>query len=180
MPTYIALLRGINVGGHKKIAMSDLRGFAAELGFDDVRSLLQSGNLVLRGGGPAGVGLERLLEVEAEERLGLLTTFFVRTAKEWEAVIIRNPFREEAESDPAHLVVIFLKDVPRPHAVSALQSAIKGPEVIRSGGRHLYVVYPAGIGRSRLTNKLIEDKLGTQGTGRNWNTVLKLAVLARA
>ena len=179
MPTHIALLRGINVGGHKKIAMSDLRGFVTDLGFDDVRSLLQSGNLVFQGM-PSGVDLERLLEVEAEVRLDLRTTFLVRTAKEWEAVIKRNPFREAAESDPAHLVVIFLKDVPRPHAVNLLQSAIKGPEVMRTGDRQLYIVYPAGIARSRLTNKLIEDKLGTQGTGRNWNTVLKLAVLANA
>ena len=180
MPTHIALLRAINVGGHKKIAMSDLRGFVAELGFDDVRSLLNSGNLVFRGGAPPDVDLERLLEVEAEERLDLRTTFLVRTAKEWEAVIKRNPFREEAESDPAHLVVIFLKDVPTSHAVNALQSAIRGPEVMRAEDRQLYIVYPAGIARSRLTNRLIEDTLGTQGTGRNWNTILKLSVLANA
>jgi len=180
VPTHIALLRGINVGGHKKIAMSDLRRFVADLGFDDVRALVQSGNLVFRGGGPAGVGLERLLEVEAEERLDLRTTFLVRTAKEWEAVIKRNPFREAAESDPAHLIVMFLKDVPRPHAVRLLQSAINGPEVIRTGGRQLYIVYPAGLARSRVTVKLIEDRLSTRGTGRNWNTVLKLAVLANA
>ena len=180
MPTHIALLRGINVGGHKKIAMSDLRRFVEGLGFDDVRSLLQSGNLVFRGTGPPGVGMERLLEVEAEERLDLRTTFLVRTAKEWGAVIERNPFGEATESDPAHLVVMFLKDPPPSDAVFQLQSAIKGPEVMRAVGRQLYIVYPAGIARSRLANKLIEEKLGTQGTGRNWNTILKLGVLADA
>ncbi|MDP9235958.1 MAG: DUF1697 domain-containing protein [Chloroflexota bacterium] len=180
MVTYIALLRGINVGGHKKVAMSDLRGLLAELGFDDVRSLLQSGNLVFRGKARTASVLERLLEDEVEKHLDLGTTFLVRTAKEWEAIIARNPFREEAESDPGHLVVICLKDAPHLNAIKALQAAIKGPEIIRADGRHLYVVYPAGIGRSLLTNKLIEDKLGTRGTGRNWNTVLKLAVLAHA
>ncbi len=180
MTTHIALLRGINVGGHKQVAMSDLRGFLAELGFDDVRSLLQSGNLVFRGNARTGAGLERLLEVQAEKRLDLRTTFLVRTAKEWKVVIAHNPFRDAAESDPGHLVVMFLKDAPHVNALKALQDAIKGPEIIRAEGRQLYIVYPAGIARSRLTINLIEDKFGTCGTGRNWNTVLKLAVLAEA
>lgn len=179
MTTHIALLRGINVGGHKKVAMSDLRGLLEKLGFTEVRSLIQSGNLVFRSSPRTNANLERLLEAQAEMRLDLRTTFLVRTAKDWETVIARNPFREEAERDPGHLVVTFLKDAPPANAVKELQAAIKGPEVIRAGGRQLYIVYPAGIARSRLTNNVIEDKLGTRGTGRNWNTVLKLGVLAQ-
>ena len=177
---YIALLRGINVGGHKKVTMSDLRRFLEELGFDDVQSLLQTGNLVFRGDTRAGAHLEHLLEVQAKERLDLGTAFLVRTTKEWRKVIDRNPFPDAAESDPSHLIVMFLKDAPQVTAVKALQRAIQGPEIIRVDGRQLYIVYPAGIARSRLNNKLIEDKLGTRGTGRNWNTVLKLALLADA
>lgn len=75
---------------------------------------------------------------------------------------------------------MLLKDAPTETAVKALQRAIEGPEIVRANGRQLYIVYPAGIGRSRLTNRLIEDKLGTRGTGRNWNTVLKLGALATA
>jgi len=180
MTTYIALLRGINVGGHKKVAMPDLRDVVADLGFDDVRTLLQTGNLVFRGSARTGAALERLLEAEAEKRLGLLTAFLVRTDKEWQSVIARNPFPREAERDPSHLVVMFLQDAPRANDVKALQAASKGPEIIRAGGKHLYIVYPAGIARSRLNIDLIEAKLGTRGTGRNWNTVLKLDVLARA
>ncbi|MCH7699241.1 MAG: DUF1697 domain-containing protein [Chloroflexi bacterium] len=180
MITQIALLRGVNVGGHKKVAMSDLRDFIRELGFDGVRSLIQSGNLVFQGSARTGADLERMLEVAAQERLDLRTTFFVRTAKEWEAIIARNPFPDAAENDPNHLVVMCLKDTPPLNAVQALQDAIRGPETVRAVGRHLYIVYPAGIGRSKLTIKLIEAKLGTQGTGRNWNTVLKLAALMEA
>ncbi len=180
MTTHIALLRGVNVGGHKKVAMSDLRDFITELGFDDVRSLIQSGNLVFQGGVRTGADLERMLEDAAQKRLDLRTTFFVRTAKEWMAIIAHNPFSDAAENDPNHLVVMCLKDTPPLDAVQALQDAIKGPEVVRVEGSHLYIVYPAGIGRSKLTLKLIEAKLGTQGTGRNWNTVQKLAVLAQA
>jgi uncharacterized protein (DUF1697 family) len=177
MKIHIALLRGINVGGHKQVAMADLRDLLAELGFVDVRTLLQSGNLVFRGGARAGAQLERLLETEGEERLGVHTDFFVRTAEEWERIVAHNPFRKEAERDPGHLAVMFFKDAPDVTAVKALQAAITGPEVVRAEGSHAYITYPNGVGRSRLTNTLIEKKLGTRCTGRNWNTVLKIAAL---
>ena len=178
MTIYLALLRGINVGGHKRVAMADLRELVTELGFVDARSLLQSGNLVFRGDGRTGAQLERALEAEAERRLALQTAFFVRTAEEWKAVVARNPFREQAERDPGRLLVMFLKDVPDAENVEALQTAITGPEVVRAEGRQAYIVYPSGIGRSRLTNALVEKVLGTRATGRNWNTVLKLDALA--
>jgi uncharacterized protein (DUF1697 family) len=175
---HIALLRGINVGGHKQISMTDLRDLLTQLGFADVRSLLQSGNLVFGANGPTPAQLERLLEAEAAKRLGLKTDFFVRTAKEWKGVVAQNPFPKEAARDPGHLVVMFLKDAPSVTTVKALQAAITGREVVRAAGKQLYIVYPDGIGRSRLTNAVIDKQLGTRGTGRNWNTVLKLAALA--
>jgi uncharacterized protein (DUF1697 family) len=178
MTTYIALLRGINVGGHKQVTMDDLRDLLTQLGLSDARSLLQSGNLVFRAEATTGAQLEHLLEIGAEKRLGLQTDFFVRSAEEWKAIVARNPFRREAEHDPSHLVVFFLKDAPLVGGVEALQAAIRGPEVVRAHERHAYVVYPNGIGRSRLTNALIESKLGRRGTARNWNTVLKLSALA--
>lgn len=178
MTTHIALLRGINVGGNKKVAMADLRDLLTELGFADPRSLLQSGNLVFRSDALEGAGLERLLDAETEKRLGLKTEFFVRTAKEWKGVVASNPFPDEAESDPSHLVVMFLKDAPDAESVGALQAAITGREIVRAVGRQAYIVYPDGIGDSRLTNAVIEKKLGTRGTGRNWNTVMKLDALA--
>jgi len=176
----LALLRGINVGGHRQVAMADLRGLLTQLGFVDPRSLLQSGNLVFGSNARTGAHLERLLEAEAAKRLALQTEFFVRSAPEWKAVVAHNPFREEAERDPGHLVVMFLKDAPRVEDVKALQATITGPEVVRAHGRQAYIVYPNGIGRSRLTNALIERKLGTRGTGRNWNTVTRLGALAKA
>jgi len=177
MTTYLALLRAINVGGHKPVAMADLRAFVTHLGFDDAQSLLQSGNLVFRGRARPGAQLERVLATEAKARLALETDFFVRTADEWKAVVARNPFREEARRDPGHLVVLLLKGAAAAKDVQTLQAAITGPEVVRADGTHAYVVYPNGIGRSRLTTALIEKTLGTRGTGRNWNTVLKLGAL---
>lgn len=127
MSTQIALLRAINVGGRNMVSMSDLRSFVEALGFNDVRSLLQTGNLVFRGGTKTGTALEQMLESEAERRLGLRTTFVVRTSRECDAVIKHNPFPKEADDDPGHLVVLFLKDAPPASAVNALQAAIKGP-----------------------------------------------------
>ena len=179
MTIHLALLRGINVGGHKQVAMADLRALLTQLGLADARSLLQSGNLVFRSEARTGPQLERLLEAEAEKRLALQTDFFVRSAEQWKAVVAHNPFREEAERDPGHLIVLSLKDAPGLKDVKALQAAITGPEVVRAEGRHAYIVYPSGVGRSRLTNALIEKTLGTRATGRNWNTVLKIAALTK-
>jgi uncharacterized protein (DUF1697 family) len=177
MTTHIALLRAINVAGHQNVAMAELRAMFEALGFDDVRTLLQTGNVVFRGAG-SSAALERKLESEAKARLGLETDFMVRTVKELAEAVAENPFPREAERDPGHLVLLFLKDAPKAADVKALQAAIKGRETVETFGKQLYAVYPDGIGRSNLTNKLIEDKLTTRATGRNWNTVLKLAALA--
>jgi uncharacterized protein (DUF1697 family) len=180
MTSHIGLLRAVNLPGHNKIGMVDLRELLAGLGMQDVRSLLQSGNVVFRSDVHTVTQLERVFEKAAAKRLGLETDFFVRTASDWKAIIAGNPFPEQAERDPSHLLVMFLKEAPKREDVTALQRAIKGREVVRAKGRHAYVVYPDGIGRSRLTTALIEKKLATRGTGRNWKTVLKLGALAGA
>ena len=158
--------------------MSALRDFIAHLSFTDGRTLLQTGNVVFRGEAQRAGNLERMLEIEAKSRLGLDTDFFVRPAKDWKALMSRNPFPEEARRDPRHLVVMFLKDAPDAKSLATLQAAIKGPEIVDVAEKQAYIFYPAGIGRSRLTHAFIETKLCTRGTGRNWNTVLKLAALA--
>jgi uncharacterized protein (DUF1697 family) len=179
MKRYVALLRGINVGPHKQVDMGALRDLVTKLGFADARTLLRSGNLLFQCPSRTCAQLERLLEEEVRKHLDLETTFFVRAAEEWQAVIDRNPFRAEAKRDPSHLLVMFLKDELTAKDVKALQTAISGREIVRGDGKHLYIVYPDGIGRSRLTHAVIEKRLGTAGTGRNWNTVLKLGAPAR-
>jgi uncharacterized protein (DUF1697 family) len=175
MKTYIALLRGVNVGGNKKVAMADLREVCAELGLANARTLLQSGNIVFTSEPRRTKDLESLLERETERRLGLATRFFVRTDDEWADVVESNPFSDAAERDPSHLLVLFLSDTPAAGHLDAMQDAIVGREVVAGHGRHVYAVYPDGIGRSKLTNAVLERALGGPCTGRNWNTVLKLA-----
>lgn len=180
MTTYLALLRGVNVAGHQQVAMADLREMLAQLGCADAQSLLQSGNLVFRSRPRSPSQLEGLLEKETEKRLGLRADFLVRTSDEWKRAVDANPFPEEAQRDPAHLLLFLLKEPPRAANIRALQAAITGREIVGAIGREAFIVYPDGVGRSRLTHKLIEDKLGTRATGRNWNTVMKLQAMAGA
>jgi uncharacterized protein (DUF1697 family) len=179
MPTTcIALLRGVNVGGRTMLPMATLRTFLEELGFDRPTTLLQSGNAVFRTSGPVTPALEARIE-KAATRLPVATTIFLRSSSEWRQLIDANPFEAEAASDPSHMVLICLKQPATPAAIDALRAAIRGPERVQLRGRELYAVYPDGMGRSKLTGAMIEKALGTRATARNWNTVLKLAALAR-
>jgi uncharacterized protein (DUF1697 family) len=180
MTSYAAFLRAVNIGPHNKVPMSDLRSLLTKLGMKDAQTLLQSGNAVFRTDLVGPVEIEQKLEGGCTRHLKVTTEFFVRTLQELEAVIASNPFPKEAEEDPSHLLVLFMKDAPTRASVSALQSAIVGRESVKAVGRQAYFVYRDGIGNSKLTTSVIEKKLGTRGTGRNWNTVLKLTALLRS
>src|SRR5262245_66142866 len=106
MTGYVALLRAVNVAGHNRVPMAGLRALAERLGMKEVRTLLQSGNLVFRRGGADAKRIERLLEKETKKALGVETNFFVRTAAEWSDVVAANPFTAEAKSDPGHLLLM--------------------------------------------------------------------------
>lgn len=176
---HVALLRGVNLGSHGKVAMAELRRLLEGLGFGDVRTLLNSGNVVFDGGRKSGAALEALLEAECPKQLGLRTDFFVRTAKEWQVLLAANPFPDEAKDDPGHLLLLACKSAPAANDVKALRAAIKGRERVAAKGTQLYAVYPDGVGRSKLTTALIEKTLSTRVTARNWNTVLKLGELVK-
>jgi uncharacterized protein (DUF1697 family) len=178
MPAHIAFLRGINVGGRNMVAMAALREMIGKLGFTGAKTLLQSGNLVFTAAEKTPAALETLLEQETEKRFGVAADYVIRSEKELAKVVAANPFPKEAKTDPSHLVVMFLKSATSAKDVQALQEAIKGREIVRGDGKHLYLLYPDGIGESKLTNVIIEKKIGTRGTARNWNTTLKLLALA--
>ena len=180
MSLHIALLRGINVGKGKPVAMADLKAMMTELGFTGVSTLLRSGNIVFDAGRTTPDELEARLQQEAEARLGLRTQVFVRTAAQWADAIAHNPFPGEAAAEPSHLLLVALRQAPSPGDIEALQQAIPGRERIRSWERHAYVVYPDGIADSSLTPAIWSRHLGRDaGTARNWNTALKLLALAK-
>jgi uncharacterized protein (DUF1697 family) len=177
MAGYVALLRGVNVGGRNLVGMAELKELFGKVGLGEARSLLASGNLVFECGKRSCEKLELMLEAETEKRFGAAVDYVVRTADEWGPIVSRNPFPKEAVSDPSHLVVMFFKQAPKTKDLELLRLAVKGREIFRVDGRQLYIVYPDGIGTSKFTNTLIEKKLGLRGTARNWNTVLKLAAM---
>jgi uncharacterized protein (DUF1697 family) len=177
MSRVVALLRAVNLGPHQKVSSAQLKELAAGLGFEDPATLLNSGNLVFEAGARKPDGLEKKLEAESARRLGLATSYFVRTGQDLEGLVARNPFPDVAADDPSHLVVLFLKKPPTAAGLNSLRAAIVGRERIEVDGRHVVAHYVDGIGESKLTNKLLEKHLGAEATGRNWNTVLKLRAL---
>lgn len=171
---YAAFLRAVNVAGNA-LSMSALKALLEKLGFDEAQTLLQSGNIVFKTAKRSERDLESLLQIETEKRLKVHTEFFIRDAKDLDHLIKQNPFAREAREDPGHLIVMFLKDAVTKQKVAELQSRIVGPELVRDAGREIFITYPAGQGRSKLTNALIEKTLNTRGTARNWNTILKVS-----
>lgn len=170
---HIALIRAVNVGG-VPMNMEKLRALAGELGLDDARTIVTSGNLVFSADRRKPAALEAALEKGVAEQFDIRTDVIVRTAKEWQALVADNPFAKEAEADPGYLIVMPMKVEPAAGSEDKLRAAIKGEERIAVVGRTLFIVYPSGIARSKLTINVIDRNLGTRGTGRNWNTVLRI------
>ena len=175
--TWIALLRGVNLG-KRRLVMADLAAMFEALGFAGAKTLLQSGNVVFRSAEKNAARLEKLLALETEKRLALKTTYLLRSAAEWAAIVAANPFPREADSDPGRFVLLALQSPPSAAQVAALAKANPGREKMQAIGRELYVHYPDGQADSKLTAVLIDRHLGGVATGRNWNTVLKIARLA--
>jgi uncharacterized protein (DUF1697 family) len=175
----IALLRGVNLGA-RRVASAELRGAFDALGLARVRTLQASGNLVFAASDECADALEARAERSLADCLGFRTEVFIRSAKAWDEMIATNPFAQAARDDPAHLVAMILKRAPGPNAADDLAAAIIGPEQARIVGRTAFIVYPDGIGNSRLTGGRLDRALGVRGTGRNWKTVLQLAEMAAA
>jgi uncharacterized protein (DUF1697 family) len=178
VPTFVAMLRGINLGSHNRVAMPALRELFEALGFDDVSTYVQSGNVVFTAGGKKddsklAAGIERRIKKD----LGLDVTVVVRTAAELKKVLGANPFLAQGK-DPAGLHVTFLADKAPAAKAKDLSAEDWSPDEVKVKGREVYLHCPKGYGRSKLQNALIEKRLGTGATTRNWKTVTKLAELA--
>ena len=170
MGRHVALLRGINVGGHNKMPMADLRALLDDLGYDEVETVLQSGNAGFRAPKVDAADIERAIR----DRFGFDVRVLVRTGAELARVVEENPFTEALEV-PKNLHVWFLDREPAPLDLDADAIA---PDRVALGKRELYVWYGDGMARSKLSRHLDEKKLGVAATARNWNTVLKLVALA--
>ena len=179
MGRFIALLRGVNVGGNKGVPMAALRALAETHSLGDPRTLLQSGNLVFFSEGKDADELERSLEHAIKAELKVETQVCVRSASQWSALVAANPFPKEAKTDPAHLLLVAFKTPPKPSGPEKIAEVYDGPERIAVARGHAFIVFPEGMGRSKLTPALLGRHLGV-GTGRNWNTVLKIEAMLQA
>lgn len=174
MTLAVSLLRGINVGGRNKIRMADLRELYADLGMMQVRSLLQSGNVIFETALTDLTSVKQELEAGIRSAFGLDIQVLLRSSEDFEYIMARHPFSAEQLNEPRKAALVFLSDAPESTAVDALRENNPGREFIHAAGRELYVFYTDGMARSKLDNKRIESRLGLSATARNWNTCLKL------
>lgn len=175
---YAAMIRGINVGGNKKIAMADLRELMADLGYADVITHLQSGNVVFSSP-EQPQKLARTIADRIADEFAMDVKVVIRTAAELADVVRRSPLPDGPEN-PSRFFVAFLSAAPSPEAVSAMESMSFDPDRIWISGAEAYLWCPAGAAETKLTNNFLEKRLAVAATSRNWNTVTRLAALTAA
>jgi uncharacterized protein (DUF1697 family) len=177
MPTAIALIRGINVGSTRSLPMELLRSLGEQAGMQNPRTYIQSGNIIFRAPAKGLPALATTLEDLIEADRGFRPAVILRTRAQLAAAIAANPFPDIAKTQPASLLVMFLQRPPPASALKSLEALKRDREQLRLVGREVYIHFPDGIGRSKLSMAAIENAAGV-GTARNWNTTLKLLAMA--
>lgn len=180
MTTWIALLRGINVGGNRRVSMAELRSALEAIGLAEVRTYIVSGNVVFRSARPDATRLRADIEAAVEARFGFPVAIVLRTAAEMRAVLDGDPFPDGSLTDPARRYAIFLSDDPDPARLAAIDRAGVAPDVFAAGDRVVHAWYREGLQASKLAGQLTDRGLGVTATARNWNTVRRLVELAEA
>jgi uncharacterized protein (DUF1697 family) len=168
------MLRGINLG-KRTLVKTDLLGAAEDAGFSEARTLLASGNLVFEAGDRKAEAIEQALHEAVKARTGISSDVFLRNRKQLEAVLRDNPFPEVAKERPSYLLVSFAREEVPADLPRRVAEAYDGPERLAVVGRELYIDYPGGQGESKLGPAMAKLKIKILMTGRNWNTVQKLA-----
>jgi len=174
MATFVSLFRAINVGGNNLVRMDALKAMHEALGLKNVSTYLQTGNVVFDSDDTDPNQLAAQIAIEFEKTFGFRSEVMVRTAAELKEIFNKNPFYNQPEKETRWVAVIFLTAQPDQQAQQALLNNYKGLEELFVIDQELFVYYPDGIGRSKLTTAVIEKNLKVAGTGRNWNTVIKL------
>ncbi len=175
MPTHISLLRGINVGGNKQIRMADLKALYESLDFSAVATYVQSGNVLFDADSADSAELIARIEAAIAQRFGFDVTVLLRTADDLRRILDNNPF-PAAQATQLH--VLFLSALPAPAAIAALNVPAAEGEAWLLAGQEIYLHYPNGSGRSKMTGAFFERALGVAASARNWNSVNALHNLA--
>jgi uncharacterized protein (DUF1697 family) len=171
MPTYVAMLRGINVGSGKIVKMERLRASFDALGFDNVRTYVQSGNVIFESQQKSPAELSKKVEGQVQRDFGFTVPVVVKSSKEIAQIVGDNPLMKEKGIDHSKLHVTFLSDAPPKTAVEALEPLARGREQFRVLNHEIYLYCPDGYGNTKLSNNAIEKKLCVVATTRNWRTV---------
>lgn len=179
MSTYIALLRGINVGGNKIIKMQDLKAMFLSLGAQKVRTYIQSGNVVFESDEESEYLLSAAIKDRIKEAFDFDVSVMIRTVDEMEQVLVNNPFPLTEKEDLKRWYVSFLPHEPSPEALEKLRIYEDGPDKLRFVGREMYVIYEVSTSQSALSKVPLDRMLGMPITARNWNTVNKLVDMGR-
>ena len=177
MATYVAILRGINVSGHKIIKMERLRAAFEQIGFAQVKTYVQSGNVIFETSEPSA-GLAAKIEKKILSEFGFDVPVLTKSSKEMMDIVKRNPFLKDASIDQSKLHVTFLSDDPPRNTLEFLEPLAAGAEQVRIVDRAVYLYCPNGYGNTKLTNTAIEKKLSCRATTRNWATTNKLLEMA--
>jgi uncharacterized protein (DUF1697 family) len=178
MTVVISMLRGVNVGGHNKIKMEALRALYESMKLREAQTYVQSGNVIFRTDERDIALLTKRIEDGIERKFGFRPNVILRTAAEMREVIARNPFAKRRGIEPSKLLVTFLGSDPGAEAREKILQIKCDPEELRIEGRELYIYFPNGIGRSKLSWAGLEKTLKTPGTARNWNSVTKMLEMA--
>ncbi len=178
MPVIISMLRGVNVGGHNKIKMDALRSLYGSLKFTGCETHIQSGNVVFSTTERDIAALAARIEKAIERKFGFRPDVILRTSAELRDVIARNPFAKRRGIEPSKLLVAFLARDPGAEAHAKLRAMKIDPEELHCEGRELYIYFPNGMARPKLSWPALDRALKTPLTGRNWNSVTKLLVMA--
>lgn len=178
MAVMICMLRGVNLAGKRKIKMEALRALYESLELRDAKTLLQSGNVVFRTERRDLVALAKNIESAIERKFGFHSDVILRTSSELRDAIAKNPFAKRAGIDASRLLVSFLVSEPEAEARGNVMRIKAEPEELRIDGREVYIYFPNGMARPKLSMTLVERTLKTSWTGRNWNTVRKLLEMA--
>lgn len=177
---YISILRGINVGGHKKILMADLKILYKNLGFTDVVSYIQSGNVIFESDESNTQLITGSIEQAISKQYGFEVPVIIRTYDEINTAFENSPFGKfDLKTEGSKYFLTLLSDVPTKDNCEILMDYVKSPEQLIISGNHIYIHYPNGAGRTKLTNSFIENKLKVVATSRNWKTVVKLLELSK-
>jgi uncharacterized protein (DUF1697 family) len=171
---YISILRGINVGGNRKIPMADLKSLFGKIGFANVQTYIQSGNVIFDSEETDIRILELKIQKIITETFGFDVPVIVRTVGEWAESVANNPFWKEKDADIDRLHLTFLKDLPDPEKLERINTFAFPPDKFQIIGKDVFVFCSAGYSDSKLTNQFFESKLGVPATTRNWKTILKL------